>query len=289
MSPDAGAAAEARLAGGVAVVTGAGAGIGAAIARRAGTIGMTVVVTDVSAARADAVADAIVADGGRAVAHAVDVSKPAELDALAARVADEVGPVRLLVNNAGIETMGLSWEIPPERWQATLDVNVGGVVHGVRAFVPGMLARGEEAWIANLASIGAFGQMPTQTAYILTKHAVQAFSECLFLEMELAGAPIHVASVVPGMVRTRIFDEDAGRGEPGGAAPHRRVMRELMAAHGMDVDEAAHTILHQIAEGRFWVSTQPDQTQAALATRIAFLSTQAEPSLTEQARALLRG
>lgn len=280
---------EEKLAGGVAVVTGAGAGIGAGLARRAGAVGMTVVVTDLSAERANTVAGEIEAAGGQAVAMTLDVSRPEAMDRLAAEVFDRFGAVRLLVNNAGIETMGFTWEIPAERWQATLDINIGGVVHGVRAFVPRMLAAGQEAWIANLASVGAFGQMPTQTAYIMTKHAVQAFSECLYLEMELAKAPIHVSSVVPGMVRTRIFDEDAGAGEPAGAAPHRRVMRELMAAHGMDLEEAARTILAQIAEGRFWVSTQPGMTQAALDTRAAFLRHQQNPSLTEQAQQLLKG
>src|SRR5690606_29713752 len=100
--------------------------------------------------------------------------------------------------------------IPAARWEATLDINIHGIVHGVRAFVPKMLATGEEAWIANLASIGAFGMMPGQTAYIMSKHAIQSFSECLFLELQHAGAPIHVASVIPGMLKTSIFDAEAG-------------------------------------------------------------------------------
>ena len=133
--------------GGVAVITGAGAGIGSGLARRAAEIGMTVVVTDVSAARADAVAGEIRAKGGKAESLAVDVSKPAELDRLAETVFERHGAVRLLVNNAGIETIGLSWEIPVERWEATLDINIHGVVHGVRAFVPRMIAAGQEAWI----------------------------------------------------------------------------------------------------------------------------------------------
>jgi short-subunit dehydrogenase len=69
-----------------------------------------------------------------------------------------------------------------------------------------MIASGKEAWVANLASVGGFGQMPIQTSYIMSKHAVQSFTECLSLEIELAGAPIHIASVIPGMVRTHIFD-----------------------------------------------------------------------------------
>ena len=191
------------FAGGVAVITGAGAGIGMGIARRCGQIGMTVVVTDIDIERARKVAGEIVAAGGKAEALQVDVSRPEALDALAQDVFDRHGAVRLLVNNAGIETMGLTWEIPAARWEKTLDINIHGIVHGVRAFVPHMLRVGSEAWIGNLASIGSFGIMPTQTAYIMSKHAIQSFSECLYLEMEMVKAPINVCSIIPGMLKTK--------------------------------------------------------------------------------------
>ena len=278
---------EEKFAGGVAVITGAGAGIGSALSRRAAELGMTVVVTDIAASRAETVASDIRAAGGKAEAMVVDVSKPAELDRLAETVFDRHGGVRLLVNNAGIETIGYAWEIPAERWEATLNINLHGVIHGVRAFVPKMLAKGEEAWIANLASIGAFGTMPTQTAYILTKHAVQSFSECLYLELEMVKAPIHVASVIPGMLKTNIFDAAAGVGEPEGAARHRKVMHDLMKAHGMDLAEGCQRILEQVAANKFWVSTQPEMTAGVLAGRVAFLRDQAFPELAEQARQLV--
>lgn len=272
---------------GVAVITGAGAGIGSGLARRAGELGMHVVVTDVSADRAEKVAAEIRARGGSAEAQAVDVAKPEELDRLAADVFDRHGAVRLLVNNAGIETIGLTWEIPVERWEATLNVNIHGVVHGVRAFVPHMLRAGQEAWIANLSSIGAFGVMPTQTAYIMSKHAVQSFTECLYLEMALTKAPIHVSAVIPGSIKTSIFDAEAGVGEPAAASRHRTVMRESMAAYGMDLDEACRGIVASIAAGKFWVSTQPEMTRELLDGRIAFFHDQVPPALGEQARQLL--
>ena len=269
---------EEKFAGGVAVITGAGAGIGSGFARRAGELGMHVVVTDINAAAAEAVAQDIRDKGGKAEAMVVDVSKPAELDRLAEEVFAKHGSVRLLINNAGIETIGYTWEIPAERWEATLNINIHGIIHGVRAFVPKMLATGEECWIANLASIGAFGMMPTQTAYMLTKHAVQSFSECLKLEVGLLDLPIHVSAIIPGMVRTRIFDateEDQGDV----AVAHRTAMREAMAANGMDLDKACERIMDQLATGRFWVSTQPRMTQMFVERRAAFLSEQAEPAL----------
>ncbi len=278
---------EAKLAGGVAVITGAGSGIGAGIARRAGFLGMTVVVADIDQASAARVAAEIVAAGGKAEAIVVDVSKHAELDRLADLVFDKYGKVRLLVNNAGIETLGFSWEIPAERWEATLNINVHGVVHGVRAFVPRMLASGEECWIANLASIGAFGIMPTQAAYLVTKHAVQSFSENLFLELQLAQAPIHLSSVIPGYVKTAIFAENDRKDEPADAAHHRQTMSAMMQNHGMDADEAGRIILEGVAAGRFWVSTHPETTKQMVAGRIAYFQDQTDPPLRPETRELL--
>ena len=278
---------EKRLAGGVAVITGAGSGIGAGLAARAGELGMTVIVTDISAAGAARVAGGVVAAGGKAEAMTVDVSRPSELERLADTVFDRWGGVRLLVNNAGIETLGYAWEISAERWEATLNINLHGVIHGVRAFVPKMLASGQEAWIANLASVGSFGMMPTQSAYMLTKHAVQSFSESLYLELELVKAPIHVASVIPGMLKTSIFDADGGKGEPEAAARHRRVMHDLMRDYGMDLADGCKVILEQVAAGKFWVSTQPDMTAQVVGARVDFLREQRNPELAAQARQLL--
>lgn len=183
--------------------------------------------------------------------------------------------------------MGLSWEIPAARWDATLDINIRGIVHSVRAFAPRMLERGEECWIANLASIGAFGVMPTQTAYILTKHAVQAFSEGLFLEMQLKGAPVHVCSVIPGMLKTSIFDSQTGQGEPPAATPLRQAMWNMMHSHGMDLEEGCRAMIAQIAESKFWVSSQPEMTAASVAARIEFLQAKEEPKIAESAKHLL--
>ena len=272
---------------GVAVITGAGSGIGAGIARRVGALGMHVVVTDIVQERADSVASEIHTKGGQAEALRLDVSDPEALDALAQYIFARHGAVRLLVNNAGIETLGYIWEIPLERWEATLNINIHGVVHGVRAFVPYMLKCGEESWIANVASIGAFGSMPTQTPYMMSKHAVQSLSECLYLELQMVGAPIHVSSVIPGMLKTNIFSADAGHNEPEGASRHRKTMYDLMMAHGMDLDEGCLRIVEQIAQCKFWVSSQPDMTADMVASRVAFLNGQLRTALTEQTRQLL--
>lgn len=275
------------FAGGVAVVTGAGSGIGAGFARRAGALGMTVVAADINEAAAQATVADITAAGGKAEALRVDVSRPDELDGLAETVFDRHGGCRMLINNAGIETVGFTWEIPPERWEATLNINLHGVIHGVRAFVPRMLASGQPAWIGNLASVGGFSVMPAQTAYIVTKHAVEAFSECLYLEMQVKGHPITVSSIIPGTVRTAIFDPANNAGEPADAQGHRQRMQHMLQEYGMSPDDAATSFIAQMAEGRFWCSSHPDMTQAMLDARIAFFRSQQPPVLAEQARALL--
>ena len=276
-----------KFAGGVAVITGAGSGIGAGLARRAGELGMTVVVADIVTPKAESVAEEIRSAGGKAEVMTVDVSRPAELDRLAAEVFDRHGEVRLLINNAGIETLGLTWDIPLERWEATLNINIHGVVHGVRAFVPYMLKAGKEAWIGNLSSVGGFGIMPTQSAYTMTKHAVQAFSEGLYLEMEISNSPIHVSSIIPGMVKTEIFAANAGAGEPENAARHRTVMRELMQNYGMELAEGCQRILAQMADNKFWVSTQPEMTEEIVGARIEFLRTKQNPVLGDAQKQLL--
>ncbi|SFR91907.1 SDR family NAD(P)-dependent oxidoreductase [Sphingomonas jatrophae] len=276
-----------KFGGGVAVVTGAGAGIGMGFARRFAALGMTVIVTDVSAERAETVAGEIGAKGGKAEAMVVDVSRAEELDRLAAHVFDRHGGCRVLINNAGIETIGNTWEISAARWDATLNINIHGIVHGCRAFIPYMLKAGEEAWIGNLGSIGSFGVMPEQTAYIMSKHAVQSFTECLYLELERTGAPIHVSSILPGMLKTSIFDAADSNHEPSKSERHRTAMREMMAAYGMDLDQGVAEFVRKMAEGRFWADSQPEMTRQSLDTRIEFLQTQRPPQLAEQARHLL--
>ncbi|KPM45612.1 hypothetical protein AK830_g936 [Neonectria ditissima] len=183
----------------------------------------------------------------------------------------------------GIETLGLCWEVSKARWESTLNINIHGVVHGVRAFVPRMLATKEECWIANLSSSGAFGMMPTQAAYIMTKHAVQSFTEGLFLDLKLIGAPIHVSSVVPGLMRTGIFDaaSDPLAADVSGRqlSAYRQAMAEMARDHGMDIKQGSEIILKKVAAGEFWVTTHPETTERIIASRIGFLKDEKNPEI----------
>ncbi len=270
---------------GVAVITGAGSGIGEGLACAASEAGMRVVLADVVADRIEHVAAEIRARGGEALPIPTDVSDPAAIDRLAAQVHARLGDVRLLANNAGIETLGFTWELPAEAWERAIRINVLGVIHGVRAFAPRMLAAGKRAFIANTASIGALGMMAMQAPYIVSKHAVLSFSECVRLEMEAKGAPISVSAVLPGPVATRIF-ADAASSASASAARHRTAM-EAMIGTGLTGRQAADRILPGIAAGDFWVSTHPEITAQMAKQRARYLATQATPVLTAETRALL--
>lgn len=275
-----------QLCGGVAVITGAGSGIGEGLARYAAELGMKVVLADIAEDRVNRVAEQIRATGAEALAVRTDVSDPAALDRLAEIVYQRYGEVRLLINNAGIETLGFVWEIPADQWEKTLRINIHGAVHGVRAFAPRMIAAGKPAFIANTSSIGGLGIMPVQTSYILSKHALIAFSECLALEMQVKQAPISIAAILPGPVATRIFEDSEVADDPVNVF-HREAMKGMLKAQGISGYEAAKRILPQIAEGNFWVSTHPEITAAFAAQRAQGLAALQNPTLSDELKASL--
>jgi NAD(P)-dependent dehydrogenase (short-subunit alcohol dehydrogenase family) len=189
-----------------------------------------------------------------------------------------LGPVRLLVNNAGIETTGRLWEITPERWRQVLAVNVDGVFHGIRAFMPHMLAAGLPAQVVNLSSIGGITVAGNQTPYIVSKHAVRVISECLALELLEQPADVGVSVVLPGAVRSRIFEdaENATGSETG--ARHLEQMRELLATQGISAKRAATTILDGVRARRFWIYTHPQLAANLLRARADQLVSQRPPA-----------
>lgn len=276
--------------GGVAVITGAGSGIGAGLARYASRLGMTVVLADVDEAAVAALRDELSAAGGVAQDVVCDVRDPDALRDLADRAYRDVGPVRLLVNNAGIEQFGYLWDTPVANWQRIIDINVSGVFYGVRAFLPKMMATDEQAWVWNIASVGAVVAIPLQAPYIVSKHAVLSLTECLHLEVRAAGHHhhIHVQAVLPGPVRSNIF-ESAGGVEPGqagdaaAAEAQRSTMLGIKAA-AMDPLKAAEMIFGQSAEGRFYLHTHPDSVGAAMAERANVLAAQQPPQLRAETR-----
>ena len=190
-----------ELDGKVAVITGAGSGIGASLARACAAAGMRVVVVDVNEERAAAVAAEL--PEGSAVARAVDVADADRVQALADFAFDTFGAVHLLCNNAGISPVGRVWDFTDDEWVQLLGVNVRGVANGIRSFVPRMIAQGE-GHIVNTGSGASFVSFPRLGPYGATKHAIVGLSEAL--RYELDGTGVGVSVLVPAGVNTNIGD-----------------------------------------------------------------------------------
>lgn len=252
------AQAEDVFGGGLAVITGAGGGIGEGLARHAASLGMRVVIADVDAPNADRVARSLVEQGAQAWAVPTDVRDPEQVEALAEE-AFARGPVTLLVNNAGVEQLGLLWDTPLDNWRRILDINVSGVFHGIRAFVPRMIAAAGAAAIWNVASVAAVKTISGQAPYIASKHAVLGMTEALKVDLERVGAPIRVGAVLPAAVRTGIFDATGmvDEGDVASAEQERETMRRLLAT-GLTPAEAAEEIFAQAAAGAFYLLPQPE-------------------------------
>ncbi|MEU2234550.1 SDR family NAD(P)-dependent oxidoreductase [Streptomyces vietnamensis] len=263
-----------------AVITGASSGIGAGLARHAAGLGMKLVLADIAAERLAEFAGELSATGAEVTAVVTDVSEPASVEALADTAYTRHGAVDLLVNNAGIMAMGYSWEIPAERWDAMLRVNIGGYVNGIRAFVPRMLERGEKAWVVNVSSIGGMLPSPLMAPYSVTKFGTLALTESLYYEMQMKGAPIQVSVVTPGSVKSEIFR--AAR--PGETAPPEIAafgdqLQAMADEHGLTPEEHAERVFEMVAEGKYWAIPQPEQLFPALQPRTDMILGQENPRL----------
>lgn len=189
--------------GGVAVVTGGASGIGLGIVGALREAGLDVEVVDLDPAALAAV------EGPGIRTHRIDVSEPDGLVALAERLRDERGGTDVLVNNAGVGPAGAIAQTTLADWRWLLGINLMGVVHGVTAFVPGMIERGAPAHVVNTASMSALDPMPGLGAYAASKAAVGALTEALSAELVESGSPVRASLLVPANVRTRIVENSA--------------------------------------------------------------------------------
>ncbi|NLU70764.1 SDR family NAD(P)-dependent oxidoreductase [Streptomyces sp. HNM0574] len=266
-----------------AVITGASAGIGEGFARHAVSLGMRLVLADVAADRLHALAGELTAAGAEVEARATDVADPAATEELAERAYARFGGVDLLMNNAGIMAMGWSWDIPAERWDAALRVNIGGYVNGLRAFVPRMLEQGTRGWIAQVSSIGGLFPSPLMAPYSVTKFGTLALTESLHHEMGMRGAPIQVSVVLPDSVHSDIFTSAR---EGGGTLPEAEAFNEALRKRaetvGITAGEHARRVFEQLAEGRYWITAQPEAVDEGLPPRTRMILDRATPRLPEQ-------
>jgi NAD(P)-dependent dehydrogenase (short-subunit alcohol dehydrogenase family) len=257
----------------VAVVTGAASGIGRGMAERFAAEGMHVVLADVEEGALAQAAREMAAAGAKVLAFRTDVSKAEDVQALAKKAVDAFGEVHVLCNNAGVATGGFSWEVSLAEWQWVLGVNLWGVIHGVHAFVPIMLAQGNEGHIVNTASVAGLTSGPMMAPYSVSKHGVVTLSEALYHELAMAGGKIKVSVLCPGAVNTRIADAGRNRpaevaaGEPA-APPDAAIaaqvdsrIRQMLAA-GMDPAEVGRKVFEAVRDERFYILTHPEYTDA---------------------------
>jgi NAD(P)-dependent dehydrogenase (short-subunit alcohol dehydrogenase family) len=191
-----------RLQGRTAVVTGAASGIGLAIVEAFVMQGMRVFMADVAEEGLRTAAARLSDQGGDVRWMVADVGDQDAVERLARAVVDQFGELNVAVNNAGIVNRGNSWELPLAEWHRVIDVNLWGVIHGVRAFVPLILASGEEGHVVNTASMAAVLPVERLGPYTVAKHGVLGLSDVLRLELEAIEAPIGVSVVMPGLIRT---------------------------------------------------------------------------------------
>lgn len=251
-----------QLTGKVAVVTGAGSGIGLGMARAFAAAKMRLVLADIESDALAAAAAELTAAGADVVTVSTDVADPDAVETLAERAWSAFGAVNVLCNNAGvIENNRPTWEYSLADWNWVLGINLMGVVHGIRAFVPRMLDDGEAGHIVNTASFGGLISGSATPIYIASKHAVVALSENLYHDFASRGAPIGVSALCPGWVRTAIVESDRNRADAPAldeklARTRQRFQQGIDS--GIEPDAVGGMVVDAITTGRFYIHTHPE-------------------------------
>jgi NAD(P)-dependent dehydrogenase (short-subunit alcohol dehydrogenase family) len=246
----------------VAVVTGAGSGIGRALATHAAREGMRVAIADVELNALEDAAAEVETAGAEVLVVPTDVSRAEQVDELARLTYERFGAVHLLCNNAGVFQAGITWQRELADWEWVIGVNVWGVLHGIRAFVPRMLEGGDEGHVVNTSSLAGLITGAYSAPYVTSKFAVLALTECLAHDLRAHDAPIGVSVLVPGLVDTKIAYSTRNRpDEPPSEAQApdhylvEQALRELLVRGGRPPDEVAGLVFGAVRTGRFFVTT----------------------------------
>jgi NAD(P)-dependent dehydrogenase (short-subunit alcohol dehydrogenase family) len=245
-----------ELRGKVAVVTGGASGIGYALCELFAREGMHVVMSDVAADRLDAAARQLEATAGADVLDfPADVTRWENVDRLAARAVERFGAVHVLCNNAGVQRDGYTWEFSLDEWGWILGVNLWGTIHGIKAFLPGMVVRGEPAHVVNTASIGGLVAFPRLAMYASAKAGVIALSESLHNDLREYGAPIGVSVLCPGPTMSALREHSRSLHPGGSEDPPISLVTHVERTPAAEV---AAQVVDAIRAGRFWVLTHPE-------------------------------
>src|SRR3954469_11022579 len=250
-----------ELKGKVAAVTGAASGLGRAMALAFADEGMHVALGDI-ADTSDTFAQ-VEARGVSALSMKLDVSNAPEVEAFAEMIDRELGGAHLVCNNAGVSPLGAPWEMSDGDWRWILGVNLWGVIHGVRSFVPRLLAR-DEGHVVNTASVAGIINPPGSAAYNVTKHAVVALSETLHHDLRERGSGVGVSVLCPAYLPTGIADSERNR--PAGVEPtvktpetqaREAMLKKAVASGRLPADDVARAVVRAVKDERFYVLTHP--------------------------------
>lgn len=251
----------------VAVVTGAGSGMGRAFAQRFAEEGMKVALADIQTDALDQAVEELRGGGHEVIGVPTDVSKPEALTHLADEAVGAFGKVHVVCNNAGVEGYldGPIWEATDKDWRWTSEVNYWSLVYGIRTFVPLILSHGEEGHVVNTASMTAVTRAGNM--YGIFKHATLATSEVLYGDLKRIGAPVGVTALCPGIIATRLFQGSRNRPAelqnetPTSGADQGRQMREAMHARlsqGMSPATVADKLVEGIRKEQLYLLTDHD-------------------------------
>jgi len=245
-----------------AVVTGAGSGLGRALAYALAAEGARLVLADINPDDLAATEEGLRAAGADCTSCVTDVAWAGSVDTLAERAQAHYGPVHLLFNNAGVALAGPVWESSEADWQWLIGVNLMGIVHGIRSFVPAMIAHGQSAHIVNTASVAGLITPPGFSAYTVTKHAAVALSEVLYQDLKARTTQVGVSVLCPAYFPTRIAD--SARNRPAAlreARPARdqaeneteALVRHAVERGKLSATEIARITLQAVREGTFYI------------------------------------
>lgn len=245
-----------------AVVTGAASGIGRALAGRFAHAGLHVVLADIEEAPLQAAVEDLRASGHEAIGVVTDVLSRDSVERLAERTAEAFGDVHVLCNNAGVLNASTSavWELPDRDWDWVLGVNLRGVLHGIQAFVPRMLAHGGEGHVVNTASI--YGLTPARGPYDVSKHAVVALSEALYSDLRARAAPVSVSVLCPALVQTGLASAERNRPPAFGEPREPNMVVSFGISRGSAASDVADAAFDAVEADRFWVLTHRDHDAA---------------------------
>jgi len=253
----------------VAVITGAASGIGRGIAERCVSQGMKVVLADIDEADLTNAETELKTAGGTVLGVRTDVSKRSDVELLARQALDAFGQVHLLFNNAGVAAGGAPWEATWNDWEWVIGVNLWGVIHGVKVFTPLMLAQKTECHIINTSSAAGLIVGGASAPYAVSKHAVVALSESLYLTLQQRNSLVTVSVLCPGLVRTNIANAERNRpaelrNEPVTLTPE---MQAGLAAFKAAIEasmpplQVADVVFDAIKKGQFYILPHPEWTE----------------------------